>query len=127
MTPTQRIFAVTVSIVIFLFILELVRRRKIGIQYSVLWILTGASLLVLSLWYDGLLALTKFIGAVLPTTTLFIFGILFLGLFSLHLTIRLSGQQQMTVQLAQEVALLRHEMEKNREQEATPSGRNVGE
>jgi len=115
MTPTQRIFAVTVSIVIFLFILELVRRRKIGIQYSVLWILTGASLLVLSLWYDVLLAVTKFIGAVLPTTTIFIFGILFLALLSLHLTVRLSAQQQLMVQLAQEVALLRHEVEKDRE------------
>ena len=111
MTPTQRIFALTAAVLIFVFIIDLVRRRKIGIQYSILWLFMGVLIVVLATWYESLLIITRLIGAVVPTTTLFIFGILFLMVMTLHLTMKISQQQITIVQLAQEIALLRHELE----------------
>ena len=120
MTPTQRIFALTAAVLIFVFIIDLVRRRKIGIQYSILWLFMGVVIFIVATWYDSLLIVTSLIGAVVPTTTLFIFGILFLMVMTLHLTMRITQQQITIVQLAQEIALLKHELE--RDEDAPGSG-----
>jgi hypothetical protein len=49
---------------------------------------------------------TKLIGAVLPTTTLFIFSIVFLVLLSLHFAIKISILTDQVKNLAQKVSLL---------------------
>ena len=102
----QKIFAVLISLFIFIIILYLVKKGKLREEYSWLWFLTGFVLLALVLWYDLLLLMTKLIGAVLPTTTLFIFGIIFLILINLHFTVKLSGLTNQVKNLAQKVSLL---------------------
>ena len=71
-------------------IVELVRRRRLKEEYSLLWILTALTLLVLSIWYGLLLKITDAIGAVLPSSTLFFFGTVFLLLMVLHFSVRVS-------------------------------------
>src|SRR5205814_10236621 len=44
MTQTQRIFALVASLGTLLFILELVRRRRLREEYSWLWVLTSGSM-----------------------------------------------------------------------------------
>lgn len=103
----QKIFAIIASSLLLLLIVELVRRRKMREEYSFLWIVTGVMILVLTVWYDLLVALTHLIGAVLPTTTLFIFGMIFLVLILIHFSIRISDFASKIEELAQEVAMLR--------------------
>src|SRR3989442_1636035 len=50
MTPHQQFFAVLTSIIVFFLILELVRRRRLREEYSWLWLLTGAAMIVLAVW-----------------------------------------------------------------------------
>ncbi len=107
MTPRQKIFALTVGIMLFVFILELVRRRRLKEEYSWLWLATGAGIVLLALWYDLLLLITNFIGAVLPTTTLFLFGMLFLVLINLHYAVKISALSDQVRRLAQELAIER--------------------
>ena len=45
----QKIFAVLACLAIIVFIIEMVRRRKLREEYSWLWILTGSTLLALVL------------------------------------------------------------------------------
>jgi len=71
--------------------------------------LTGAIIVVLVLWYDLLLILTHLIGAVLPTTTLFIFAILFLICLALDFAIKVSRLTEQVKNLAQKVSLLEAE------------------
>ena len=63
--------------------------------------------MLLVLWYDLLLFLTKLIGAVVPTTTLFIFGIVFLVILCLHFAVKISCLTGQVKNLAQEISLLR--------------------
>ena len=77
----QKIFAVLTSFSIFAGIIYLIKKGELKEEYSWLWFLTGLVLTLLVLWYDLLLLLTRLIGAVTPTTTLFTFGIIFLLLF----------------------------------------------
>jgi len=105
----QKIFALIVGIAVFLFILEMVRRRKLREEYSWLWLLTGSGIIVLVVWYDLLVFITELVGAVLPTTTLFLFGLLFLMLIALHYSVKISALTDQVRKLAQELAILKAE------------------
>ncbi len=102
----QQLVAVFISLVIMGVIVELVRRRKLREEYSWLWLLTGAVLLVLSVWYDLLVIITYAIGATLPTSTLFFFGLIFLLLINLHYSLKISQLTTEVKNLAQRMALL---------------------
>ena len=99
-------FAIISSISILITIIYLVKKGKLREEYSWLWLLTGFVILLLVLWYDLLMMLTKLIGAVVPTTTLFIFGIIFLMLIALHSAIKISLLNDQIKNLAQKVSLL---------------------
>lgn len=109
MTPRQKIFALMVCVALFGIIVSLVHKRKLKEEYAWLWLVTSAALFVLVLWYDLLVGLTQLIGAVLPTTTLFLFGLLFFMLITLHFSIKISRLSTMVTELAQETAILREE------------------
>jgi len=102
----QKIFALLLSIAILVLIIELVRRRKLREEYSWLWILTGSLMIILVVWYDALVTLSHFIGAVLPTSTLFLFGLIFFMLLSLHFSVKISALTDQVKELVQQMALL---------------------
>ncbi len=106
----QKIFAILASIILLVFIFELVRKKKLKEEYSWLWILTGVIMLVLVVWYDFLLFMTRLIGAGNPRTTLFLFGLLFLVLINIHFSIRISTFTDQIKELAQRLAILTKEL-----------------
>jgi len=103
----QKIFFFTIAVMLLMVILELVRRRRLRVEYSWLWLASGVTILLLILRYDLLVWLTDLVGAVIPTSTLFFFCILYLALLSLNYSVRLSSLTRQVKELAQEVALLR--------------------
>ncbi len=111
MPVKQKVFAIILSIFLLIMIIELVRRRKLREEYSWLWILTGFSIFFLVLEYKVLVKITTFIGAVLPTSTLFFFGLMFLVLISIHYSVKISALTTQLKNLAQEVSLLKGEVE----------------
>jgi len=83
-----------------------VRRKKLREEYSWLWMLTGVAIFILAIWYDLLIFITHFVGAVLPTSTLFFFGIFFLVLINLYFSVKVSTLSNQIKELAQKQALL---------------------
>ena len=106
MTPTQHAFAIFISLISLVVIIELVRRRKLKEEYSFFWILTAVGMLVLSSWYGLVEWITRLSGAVTATTTLFIFGLFFLLLISVHFSTVISRLTSQVRRLAQEMAIL---------------------
>lgn len=111
MPVKQKVFAIILSIFLLIMIIELVRRRKLREEYSWLWIMTGFSIFFLVLEYKVLVKITTFIGAVLPTSTLFFFGLMFLVLISIHYSVKISALTTQLKNLAQEISLLKGELE----------------
>ncbi len=109
MPIATRILAVGISVAMLLLVVELVRRRRLKEEYSLLWIVTSLVLLVLSIWYELLLAITDVIGAVLPSSTLFFFGLAFALLMLLHFSVRVSRLERSMTLLVQEIGLMRVE------------------
>ncbi len=107
----QKIFAIIASLAIYVVIIYLVKKGKLREEYSWLWLLTGAVIILLVIWYDLLLFLTNLIGAVSATTTIFIFGIVFLMFISLHFAIKISSLSDQVKNLAQKLSLYEAEKE----------------
>ena len=106
----NKVVALAFAIVMLLLVIELVRRRKLREEYSWLWLMTGAIILLLSLWFDLLKWVTILVGAVTPSSTIFLFAFLFLILISLHFSVVISKLTNQNKELAQLYALLELEL-----------------
>ncbi len=101
----QKLIAVLMAIGLLLFIIEVVRRRKLREEYAWLWILVGVSVLLLSLWESLLNSLTRFMGIQLPANTVFYFGLMFMIFINLHFSVKISLLTNQVKRLTQELAL----------------------
>jgi hypothetical protein len=106
-----QIVALIGCVILFLFVLELVRRRRLREEYSILWMAVSLGTAVLAAWSGLLLGLTQLVGAISANSVIFFFGLLFLMGLVLHLTVRVSGLTEQNKDLAQSVALLQRRLE----------------
>lgn len=120
MTTNLKIVAIVSSVLMFAVVIELVRRRRLKEEYSLLWIITSLILLVLSIWYGLLVKITKLIGGVLPSSTLFFFGLVFALLVLLHFSVRISELERRVTLLVQEIGLLGVQREEAEEETREP-------
>ena len=109
----QKVFFLTIAVVLLLTIIELVRRRRLRVEYSWVWIASGVTIIVLILRYDLLIWLARLVGAAIPTSALFFLCILYLAVLSLNYAVRLSTLSWEVKELAQELALLKQRCEAN--------------
>jgi hypothetical protein len=101
-----RILTIGGALVILMMVIELVRRRKLKEEYSVLWVITAVLTLLVSIWFSLLSKVTDAIGAISPASTLFFFGLLFCLVLLLHFSVRISSLERRLTSLVQEVGLL---------------------
>jgi hypothetical protein len=113
-----QIVAVTVSVMLLLGVLELVRRRKLTEEYSFLWILCSLTLLTLSIRRDFLDAAARWLGVYYPPMVLLMLLIVIVFLASLCFSVIVSRQRQQIERLIGETAILAAEI---REQRAAQS------
>ena len=104
--PTRAI-ALVIGVGFLLAILNLVRRGRLREEYTPIWTVVGAGIVILSVWFDGLRLITRAVGAWTPSSTLFFFGEIFLLVLCLNYAVRLSALTLQMKNLAQEVAILR--------------------
>ena len=105
-----RALALLVSAVFLLAVLNLVRRGRLKEEYTPIWVTVALGIMLLSIWFDAVRAITFAVGAWTPSSTLFFFGELFLLILCLNYAVRLSGLSVQVKTLAQEVSILRAEL-----------------
>jgi hypothetical protein len=101
-----RVLTIGGAVIILLMVVELVRRRKLKEEYSVLWVVTAVLTLLVSIWFSLLRGVTNAIGAISPVSTLFFFGLLFCLVLLLHFSVRISSLERRLTALVQEVGLM---------------------
>lgn len=100
----------------FLFVvIVLVRKNKLQERYSLLWILMSSILLVLSSTPIIINSLAKWLDIKNPPSLLFLFGLVYLVIYNLHITTVVSKQSEKITRLAQELALLKQKYKKSEE------------
>jgi len=107
-----RWLALSISLALVAAVLWLVRRRRLREEYTPIWLLVSVALVFVSLRLDVLRELTRAIGAWTPSSTLFFLGELFLVAICLNYAVRLSRAGLLIKDLAQEIAILRAQMDK---------------
>ncbi|MFT7614799.1 MAG: hypothetical protein ACI9J3_003785 [Parvicellaceae bacterium] len=89
-----------------LFISRLIIKGKLREEYSILWFVLGIVLLVFSIWRDGLDIIADALGVDYAPSLLFMFGILVIIMFLVHLSVVSSKQHKQIKELSQELGLL---------------------
>lgn len=110
---------------LLLLVIELVRRRELAENYSLLWLLTAVALLVLSLWRELLDVLAQIAGIFYPPAALFVLGFGFVLIILLQFSVVITHLTKKNRVLTQEVALLRgqvNDLMANDEQMLTGEG-----
>jgi hypothetical protein len=110
LSRTQIIIAFGAVALVF-YVLDLVRRRKLSEEYSLLWMLSTLVVAVLGFSTPLLTAVTHALGMLGESSTVFAFGLAFATAMLLYLSIKLSRLGQENHMLTREMALLRHEMD----------------
>ena len=108
MTPLKVSIAASIaSVVLLIIVFELIRSRRLRERYALLWLLTGAVLLVLSAWRAGLNTIARWVGVqTYPPAVLFAVGSLFILAVLLHYSTVISSLSDQNSILAQRIALL---------------------
>ncbi len=110
LSRTQVITAVG-AVLLLLYVLDLVRRRRLSEEYSLLWVLLTAVVAVLGFSTPLLIWLTRALGMLGASSTVFACGLAFTIAMLLLLSVRLSRLGHENHELTRELALLRHDLE----------------
>jgi len=106
-----QLVAILGSLLLLGIILGLVRNRRLREEHALLWLLTGIILLVLSLVRPLLDILSRWMGIYYPPAALFLIGFGFTLLILMHFSVLVSDLAERNKRLAQEIALLKRELE----------------
>ncbi|MDO4242252.1 MAG: DUF2304 domain-containing protein [Actinomyces sp.] len=101
-----RVFFILVAVAIMLFVIGLLRSRKLREKYAALWILVGLAIVVLAVVPDLLGALAGFLDIQVPSNLLFALAIFLLLGVALHLSLEISRLEDETRVLAENIAVL---------------------
>ena len=105
-----QIVALTVSAVLLLVVLELVRRRKLAEEYSFLWIGSALLLLALSVRREILHVVARWLGVYYPPIVLVMLLIVMVFVASLCFSVIVSRQRKQIERLMEETAILSAEL-----------------
>ena len=103
--------ALILALAIVAFVFEMLRRKKLREKYAILWLIVGALTVVLAAFPHLLGVAAGLVGVQLPSNLLFILSILLLLGVCLHLSWEISVIEDETRTLAEEVAILRAQIE----------------
>ncbi|MEN6372060.1 MAG: DUF2304 domain-containing protein [Armatimonadota bacterium] len=101
-----QIIAIVLSVFVLVAIFELVRKRKLREEYSLLWLFAGISFLALSIRRDLVERISAYMGVSYGPSALFIAAFLFGALLALHFSLILSQLAERIRILTQQNALL---------------------
>lgn len=91
---------------LLLFVLELVRRRRLLERYALVWLFSSAVLLILAVWRGALNRISELFGIAYPSNALFVVAFGFVLMLLLHFSVAVSRHSDQIKVLAQRLALL---------------------
>lgn len=100
------------ALLVFFFVIELIRRQKMTFKYSLFWLVSCVTVLFFT-WHDKLLAaMSEWAGFMLPSNFVFFLLLVFFILLSLFLTLYVNEENNRSETLAQAIARLEFKLNK---------------
>lgn len=114
---THRVVALTIALAVVVATVEMIRRRKLREEYAMLWLGTSIVLTITAVFPQIAFWLNRTLG--ITYVTLLVLGCFsFLAMIVMHYATAISRDAEHIRQLAQQVALLKQEIETLREEPA---------
>ncbi len=112
-TRSQMVAGVT-ALALAAYVLNMVRRRRLSEEYSVLWLVATVGVTVLAFWSGLLHTITRLFGALYDTSTIFFFGFVFVFVGLLHHSMKLTRLENENRELTRALALERARREEEK-------------
>ena len=106
-----QIISIFASLTIFFVVVNLIRRKRLKTEYSLIWLLVSVIFIVFSFWRDGIDWLAKLFGIAYAPSVLFIILLIGIILLLIEFSIIISKQSERIKVLVQEIGLLRLEIQ----------------
>lgn len=101
-----------IIVLMFLFIVNMVRKKKIDLRYALSWLCMLLIVLVLDIFPQIVFRFAELIGIDIPSNMVFFVGFLISFVMIYSATVSVSRLSLRVKRLTQELALLREEMER---------------
>ncbi len=111
METRLQVFLIIASLIFAGYIFFLVRKQDLELKYTLAWCLMGAVLVLIALKPVIVMKLSDILGIGLPVNAVFLMGIFCILVILLTLTVAISRASVRTKRLAQEIAILKLEIE----------------
>ena len=106
-----QIISIIGALLFMFFIFRLITKGKLREEYSIVWIVCTLILIVFSFWRNGLDVIAKLLGVYYAPALIFLVAIFAIIIFLVHLSVVNSKQQRQIKDLAQDIALLKSNLE----------------
>jgi len=106
-----QILSIIASLVIFSVVFNLVRRRRLKTEYSLIWLSVSIVFIIFSFWRQGIDKLASLLGIAYPPSVLYIILLIGIILILIEFSIIISKQAEKIKILVQEIGLLKLELE----------------
>lgn len=106
-----QILSVCVGLALLAVLFQLIRKNRLEEKYALLWVASAIILILFSVWRNLLEKLANLVGIYYAPSALFLIALFCGVIIALHFSVVISTLTRQTKTLAQEVALLRQEIE----------------
>ncbi len=96
-------------------IIQAMRLKRLKEAYALLWLITGIIFLVISCWKSAIDLLGNLLGIGYSPAILFLFMLVSVILILIQYSIVISKQNEQIKNLTQEIALLKHQLENDKQ------------
>ena len=107
MSISLRLGLVVVALVMLIIVLSQLKKRKIPVKYSLVWMLSSLIILLIAIIPQLFIGIANLLGFVTMSNLVIAMFIFILLMISLTLTVIVSGQRKKITLLMQEVSMLK--------------------
>lgn len=112
-----RLIIISLGLILFVIIFEMVRRKKFREELSIIWFIVSIAIMASSVADKIIDPLAGMLGIGYPPALVFVWVIFFLLLALLYFSMVISDLKGKVKELIQKLALMEHEISKNRKSE----------
>ena len=110
MSVKIQIFSIIISVVLFIFVFDLVRRKRLAEEYSIFWLLATMTIVLISIWKEFLFWISEILGVANAVSLLVLFLAIFFVIYSLHLSVQVTTLREQNRELIQWIGILREQV-----------------
>ena len=105
-----QVFVVLLGLAMLLFVLNLVRTRRLREQYSLLWLFASVVIVLSAVFIGAVEKLSHTIGIYYPPAFLFLVALLMVFVLQFHFSTVISSLREQNKTLVQDLGILQHDV-----------------